>query len=47
MPEGVVDETTGELRDAAWQGWIVDDPYYPTWPTPPRADERLPEAVCG
>lgn len=42
VPEGVVDERTGELRDPAWQGWIVDDPYRPTWP-----DDVSPEAMCG
>ncbi|KOV63030.1 hypothetical protein ADL00_23525 [Streptomyces sp. AS58] len=42
VPEGVVDESTGELRDTAWRGWIIDDPYRPTWP-----DDGSPEAVCG
>lgn len=32
VPEGVVDQNTGELRDPTWHGWIVDDPYRPTWP---------------
>ncbi|WP_030578405.1 helix-turn-helix domain-containing protein [Streptomyces anulatus] len=41
VPEGVVDESTGELRDTAWRGWIIDDPYRPTWP-----DDGSPEAVC-
>lgn len=47
VPEGVVDQNTGELRDPAWQGWIVDDPYRPTWPTPPWPGDTSPEAVCG
>ncbi|MEU4359949.1 hypothetical protein [Streptomyces virginiae] len=47
VPEDVVDETTGELRNTAWRGWIVDDPYHPTWPTPPWSDDGAPEAVCG
>lgn len=42
VPEGVVDESTGELRDTAWRGWIIDDPYRPTWP-----DDGSPEVVCG
>ncbi|MGD1220526.1 helix-turn-helix domain-containing protein [Streptomyces krungchingensis] len=42
VPEGVVDESTGELRDTAWRGWNIDDPYRPTWP-----DDGSPEAVCG
>ncbi len=42
VPEGVVDESTGELRDTAWRGWIIDDPYRPTWP-----DDGSPQAVCG
>ncbi|MFE0777018.1 MarR family transcriptional regulator [Streptomyces sp. NPDC058861] len=44
VPEGAVDETTGELQDPAWRGWIVDDPYHPTWPTPPWSGD---EAAYG
>ncbi|MFD8413992.1 MarR family transcriptional regulator [Streptomyces sp. NPDC059650] len=42
VPEGIVDESTGELRDTSWRGWIIDDPYRPTWP-----DNGSPQAVCG
>ncbi|MDR3083891.1 MAG: hypothetical protein LBV60_23740, partial [Streptomyces sp.] len=47
VPEGVVDESTGELRDTAWRGWIIDDPYRPTWPTPPWSGDEAPEALYG
>ncbi|MFE8950433.1 helix-turn-helix domain-containing protein [Streptomyces sp. NPDC007856] len=48
VPEGVVDQATGELLDEAWRGWDLSDPARPAWLGEGAVPVRtVPEAVCA